>query len=66
MKVGDLVKVISEDLRVHTGSTALVTDIRTHTDSSGSVFHIYARMVEPDAPTYWFRAQHVEVISESR
>ena len=66
MKVGDLVKVITEGLRPQTGGVGLVTKMQTHTDSLGSVLYCYAQMAEPGSPIYKFRVEHLEAISESR
>ena len=66
MKVGDLVKVITEGLRPQIGGVGLVTKMQTHTDSLGSVLYCYAQMAEPGSPIYKFRVEYLEVISASR
>jgi hypothetical protein len=65
VQVGDLVKVISDSLRVDIGTIALVTEIQPHTDSLGTVFYCYAHMVE-SGYRYKFRIEHLEVINASR
>ena len=65
MQVGDLVKVITEGLRPQIGGVGLVTKMRPHTDSLGTVFYCYALMAD-SGETYKFRVEHLEVISASR
>ena len=65
MQVGDLVKVIAEGLRPEIHGLGLVTKMEPHTDSQGTVFYCYARMVRTDY-LYKFRVEHLEVVSASR
>ena len=65
MQVGDLVKVVSDSLRVDIGAIALVTEIQSHADSLGTIFYCYAHMVE-SGYRYKSRIEHLEIISASR
>ena len=65
MQIGDLVKVIAEGLRPEIHGLGLVTKMEPHTDSRGTVFYCYARMVKTDY-LYKFRVEHLEVISEKK
>jgi hypothetical protein len=64
MKVGDLVKVTKGGLRVPIDSIALVTRIQEQEDSSGTTVCYWAYMVK-SGYSYFFRLEHLEVISES-
>ena len=65
MKVGDLVKVVSDGLRVDIGSTALVTKIKPHTDARATRYRYWALMTD-SGHSYFFQPEHLEVISASR
>ena len=62
MQVGDLVKVAASGLRPEIDGVALVTRVQEREDSSGTILQYWARMVE-SGNLYWFRAEHLEVIS---
>ena len=65
MQVGDLVKVVSDGLRVDIGSVALITEIKSHTDARGTMYQYWALMTDSDH-SYFFQPEHLEVISASR
>ena len=65
MKAGDLVKVTAKDLRTSIGSVALVTKVKPHTDARGTIYQYWALMTD-SGHSYWFRAEHLEVINASR
>jgi hypothetical protein len=61
MKVGDLVKVVANDLRTSIGSIALVTKVKWYDDG----YRYWAQMTD-SGHSYWFRREWLEVISASR
>ena len=65
MKIGDLVKVASDGLRVEIGSVALITKIKPHTDARGTIYQYWALMTD-SGHSYFFQPEHLEVINESR
>ena len=65
MQVGDLVKVVSDGLRVDIGSVALITKIKPHTDARGTIYQYWALMTD-SGHSYFFQPEHLEVINESR
>ena len=65
MKRGDLVKVITEGLRVSIGSLGVITRVEYRQDSQGTIIQYWARMAE-SGYSFWFRSECLEVISESR
>jgi len=64
LKVGDLVKITASGLRPQIDGIALITRVEERKDSSGAIVQYWAQMAE-SGHLYWFRAEHIEVISES-
>ena len=61
MKVGDLVNVVAEGLRIPRGSLGLITRVEDREDSRGITTQYWANMVKYGAE-YWFRLGDLEKI----